>query len=59
MQGIFVQCKEFRVQNYFVPPAEHKDINIEIDNYIETAKIQTKIFKQGKKGSQEINDREK
>ena len=32
---IFMQCKEFRVQNYYVPPAEHTDINIEIDNYIE------------------------
>ena len=62
----YYRCQEYsfnarslEFKNYFVPPAEHKDINIEIDNYIETAKIQTKIFKQGKKGSQEINDREK
>ena len=25
--GVFVQCKEFRVKNDFVPPVEDKDIN--------------------------------
>ena len=48
--GIFVQCKEFRVQSYFVPPAEHKDISIEIDDYIEMAKNPDKNFQTRKKG---------
>ena len=49
--GLFVQCKEFRVKNYFVPPEEDKDIHSfcwelrdEIDNF-EKSLILDKPFK--------------
>ena len=42
----FVQCKEFRVKNYFVPPVEDNDINSfcwklrdDIDRFIDTSFI--------------------
>ena len=54
---IFVQLKDFRVHNYFVPTDKDEDINCfcwklrdEIDNYIEAAFNSRQNFSKEKKG---------